>query len=301
VTPGPATSIPSAAALAIACLALAVAVAAAWTAWSGHGDAVPPDPAPSAAASRDVLARVERLEAALANAPQRADGATWRTEVIDWDRIERFVEERLAQRQANPAPPGALLDAGGADARTKAAWFRELAVTGRGPRADDLWAQVRAAGAIDEAVAWFEQQASAQPGSADAQTTLGVAYIEQLLAGKDESTRIEIGKKIDAQFARALELAPDHWEARFRRAVGQSYGTALSGTRAQAVANFERLVAQQANQPAAPGYEQTYVHLGRLYAEQGHAEQAAQAWRLGLARHPGDPTLRQLVDGLAHR
>jgi tetratricopeptide (TPR) repeat protein len=303
MTPGTATSNASAAALAVACLALVVAMVAAVTSWSGQGEGVAPDRvAPDSAAATNALrARLERLEAALANAPPRADGVNWRSEAIDWERIERLVDDRLARWHADPARSGAPAETS-ADARTKASWFAELATAWRGPRADELWAQLRAAGAIDEAVAWFEQQAGAQPESADAQTSLGIAYVEQLLASKDEAERITIGTKVDAQFARALELAPDHWEARFRRAVGQSYGTLLSGTRSQAVANFEQLVRQQSNQPPAPGFEQTYVYLGRLYAEQGQPEQAAQAWRLGLARHPGDATLRQLVDGLgAHR
>src|SRR5439155_25292705 len=103
--------------------------------------------------------------------------------------------------------------------------------------------------------------------------------------------------KIDAQYDKALELQPDHWEARFRKAVGLSYGPALSGRRSEAIAQFEHLVQQQATMPAQPGQAETYLYLGRLYEEQGNRDRAAAIWRQGLARHPLDLELQRLLGG----
>ncbi|MFT6081647.1 MAG: tetratricopeptide (TPR) repeat protein [Planctomycetota bacterium] len=164
-----------------------------------------------------------------------------------------------------------------------------------GAARDELWQELRKIGGVDAAVAWFERAAAANPGSADTQTDLGNAYIQQMLQATDESTRIEIGKRIDAQFDQALSLQPDHWEARFRKAVGMTYGPALSGQRSEAIQHFERLVAQQATVAPTAGFSQTYLYLGRLYAQSGNADRARRMWQQGLSQHPRDEELQRLL------
>jgi tetratricopeptide (TPR) repeat protein len=242
----------------------------------------------------------ERLAGELSTLRSRIDRleiARDRSEVTDASALEAAVE-RVLQRRAEAASSSTIAGTSGVAGAAVGDLLRELALAPPGPRADELWARVRAAGGLDAAVEYFERLAATNPGSPEAQTSLGLAYIQKMLSSSEEQERIELGRKVDAAFDRALEVAPDHWEARFRKAVGLSHGQALSGRRSEAIAQFERLVQQQSNGPSQPGWSQTYLYLGRLYAEGGQAAKAAELWRMGLQRHPDDPELRAVVQGI---
>lgn len=253
-----------------------------------------------------VEAEVEALRAEVAELKQRlgaagampASASPLREEAVTQARIDEMVATALAARgfgsgsgAAAAAAAKAVRDP--AKASAVAALVQQLAATPAGPERDALWQQLRALGEVEAAVAQYEQLAAAQPGDPDAQTNLGAAYIEQMMQAADEAARIEIGKKIDAQFDKALALDENHWEARFRKAVGLTYGPALSGRQDEAIGHFEKLVQQQAGQRATPEQAQTYVYLARLYAQRGDAAKAAAIVQQGLLRHPQDDGLRQ--------
>jgi len=279
-------------------LALALAATAALLAAAAFWRLLDNAPAPPAtdgyllAQLADLRERIQRLEAGPSFVvPATGGDSSARTEVVDWSRIEAMVAAALARHSTTATSANAAAtDAG--------SWLERLQASTGGAAGEELWAEIRAANALDAVVAEIEQRAAAYPNSPEAQTLLGVAYIEQMLATPDEATRIALGQKIDAAFAKALEADPEHWEARFRRAVGQSHAPPLSGVRQDAIANFERLVAQQMGLQPAAGQERTYLYLGRLYAEQGNRERAAALWRQGLARHPNDRELQRLVENL---
>ncbi len=249
--------------------------------------------------ARELAALRQRLDAIDQRSLQPATATTTeRHEVIDAVRIEELIEKVLANRgQVNAAVtvagPTKVSDPRVASAAVALA--QQLAQAESGAASDALWQKLREMGGLDDAVSWFEQMAAAQPGSADAQTDLGAAYVQKLLQATGEQQRIELGKRIDAQFDKALELEPDHWEARFRKAVGLSYGDAVSGRQTEAIAQFERLVAQQTRTTAQPGQSQTYLYLGRLYAQRGDEKKAREVWQQGLARHPNDGELQRLL------
>jgi tetratricopeptide (TPR) repeat protein len=256
------------------------------------GGATRRDPAGIAPAALQELAdlrqRVAQLETNAGRMP-----------VIDQSHIAALVEEALAARGVAGRTSPAAADAAVAARKAGAiqGLVQELTSTGYGPHREELWQQLRKLGGIEEAVKMFERLAAESPNSPDAQTALGAAYIEKMLQSTDEAQRIALGEKIEAQFDRALELQPDHWEARFRKAVGLSYGPPLSGRQQQAVRQFERLVQQQASLPTQAGFAETYVYLGRLYEQQGNVERAAAVWQQGLSRHPSDTALQQLAGG----
>jgi tetratricopeptide (TPR) repeat protein len=220
-----------------------------------------------------------------------------RMPVIDQSHIAALVEEALAARGTAGRTSPAGTDAAVAARKASAiqGLLQELTSTGYGPHREELWQQLRKLGGTDEAVKTFERLAAENPNSPDAQTALGAAYIEKMLQSTDEAQRIALGEKIEAQFDRALELQPDHWEARFRKAVGLSYGPPLSGRQQQAVRQFEQLVQQQGSLPPQAGFAETYVYLGRLYEQQGSLDRAAAVWQQGLSRHPQDTALQQLA------
>lgn len=257
--------------------------------------ASPLDAPPAAAASTNDDAALRAAIAALQQRVAVLESTSPRQEVFDQQRIEEMIAKALLDAGEARSPAAARELAKGSPAATAAAarLVQELAQTPAGPLRDELWQKLHELGGIDAAVAHFERMAAAQPGSADAQTELGAAYIEKMLRTPDEQQRIELGKKVDAQFDRALELQPDHWEARFRKAIGLTYGPTLSGRQGEAIAHFEKLVAQQVNLPSDPRFAQTYLYLGRLHAQRGDAARARQIWQEGLARHPKDAELLQ--------
>ncbi|MEO6596789.1 MAG: tetratricopeptide repeat protein [Planctomycetota bacterium] len=282
-------------ALCIAAAAFVIAVIS-----SGNdGERLPPpapDPRTHTASTTDQTKLLEQV-AALAQGLSQLENATGRREVIDQPMIAQMVERALAARLAERTEQ-AVVSKTTTDSNAAAlarVLAQDLAQTPFGPQRDELWQKLLKIGGVDEAVAWFEQMAAANPASPDAQTELGTAYIQKLLQATDEQQRIELGKKIDAQFDRALELQPDHWEARFRKAVGMTYGPALSGRQTEAISQFEQLVHQQADRLPAAGYSQTYLYLGRLYAQRGDAERARETWQQGLARHPQDAELQGML------
>ena len=65
----------------------------------------------------------------------------------------------------------------------------------------------------------------------------------------------------------------------------------MFGKQAEAIQNFETLVAQQENAPSQPQFAQTYLWLGNLYLQQGKTDEAKAAYEHGLAKFPGDEDL----------
>jgi tetratricopeptide (TPR) repeat protein len=65
----------------------------------------------------------------------------------------------------------------------------------------------------------------------------------------------------------------------------------MFGKQAEAINNFETLVAQQESLPSKPEFAQTYLWLGNLYLQQGKNDQAKEAYAKGLAKFPGDEDL----------
>jgi tetratricopeptide (TPR) repeat protein len=274
----------------IAVMALGAAVAALALVFGSSVEADPnagPSPVSSSAPSPELnrlITRVAELELRL----QSAQLGGGRTEVLDQSRIDTMVRRALADRASIEQQSVAVESAEESRVDAVAASLaQQLESATIGAARDELWQELRKIGGVDAAVAWFERAAAANPGSADTQTDLGNAYIQQMLQATDESTRIEIGKRIDAQFDQALSLQPDHWEARFRKAVGMTYGPALSGQRSEAIQHFERLVAQQATVAPTAGFSQTY--------QSGNADRARRMWQQGLSQHPRDEELQRLL------
>ncbi len=161
------------------------------------------------------------------------------------------------------------------------------------PRRDrpTLWQKVREAGLIDVAVQRMEERAREYPSSAEVQNELGAAYIQRLSTAGD----LEKGTwamKADGAFDKALELQPDHWEARFQKAVALSFWPPITGKQTEAVKHFEILLGQQEAAQQQPHHAQTYLFLGNLYQQQGNREKAVETWKRGAAIHPQDKDLQ---------
>ncbi len=158
-------------------------------------------------------------------------------------------------------------------------------------RRHEIWKQLREAGMLDEAIAQFEVLAKANLNDPDAQVEVAQAYLQKVFeVGDGPEAGIWAGKA-DAAYDRALELNPQHWGARFNKAVSLSFWPPIFGKQAEAITHFETLIGQQAEGQHEAGHSQSYLLLGNLYNQTGQADKAKAIWAQGLAAFPGDASL----------
>jgi tetratricopeptide (TPR) repeat protein len=240
----------------------------------------------------DIAALRAELDAERAR-PTKVAGGTNRQEVID---VAAAVRAVLAEE--------GLLGEGAAAARAQAAaegsaedvTVEDLLAMLQAEGLDDkdwgeIWSKARAAGLSDELIALFEKRAEENPGDADAQAEVGFAYLAKIDEVTDGPAKGMWGMKADEAFDRALEINPDHWDARFTKAISLSFWPPIFGKQAEAIENFEILVERQANLPKSPDHAQTYLLLGNLYQQTGDNDRAAAMWASGAAMFPDNAEL----------
>ncbi len=155
----------------------------------------------------------------------------------------------------------------------------------------ELWERLRKEGRLDEIVAALEALVAERPHDPDLQTELGNAYIQKIFdVGMGPMAGV-FGEKADEAYDRALEIDPEHWEARFSKAVSLSNWPAFLGKTGEAIHQFETLITQQESRSPEPHYEQTYYFLGNMYLQTGETAKALEAWRRGIAIFPDSEML----------
>jgi len=209
--------------------------------------------------------------------------------------IEAAVRSWLEQHgtallaEASAQKPAVQIDKGQA--------FRTLADLGV-PYEERLkvWRDVRKAGKLDDLITMLREHAEKSPNDANAHAALGHALVQKInspnVGGLE---RAVLGRQIDDAFGKALEIDPEHWEARYSRAIGQTFWPAFMGKQAEAIQNFETLIQQQERRSPKPEYACTYVLLGNVYAQQGKMEKAREVWQRGLNQFPSDEDLKGKV------
>lgn len=154
-----------------------------------------------------------------------------------------------------------------------------------------LWKEIDKADLGDEVLAWFENQAKASPGDAEAQYKFGSAMIVAL-QNKPVTMQGELAMKADAAFDRALKADDHHWGARFSKATSLSFWPKITGKQAEAMKHFEVLMAQQETTKTRPEFAQTYLFLGNMYQDNGRREDAKAIYERGLRYFPGNAGLQ---------
>lgn len=163
----------------------------------------------------------------------------------------------------------------------------------------ELWQQIAAAGEVQEAIDALEEMAENDPANADLQVDLGYAYIQKLFTENNPMAKGTLAMQADGCYDRALQLDPEHWEARFSKAISYSFWPAITGKQAEAVKQFETLIGQQEKSNARkPEYASTYTLLGNLYKAQGKADLAKQTYEKGLVLFPDDGDLKAAMGGM---
>ena len=156
-----------------------------------------------------------------------------------------------------------------------------------------VWAQVQKAGKLDDLLARLKGHAKQSPTDANAQVALGNALVQKINSpGVGGLEQAVLGAQIDDAYGKALAIDPEHWEARYSRAIGQTFWPAFTGKGAEAIQNFETLIDQQERRNPKPEYASTYVLLGNVYAQQGKTDKAREVWKRGLRQFPDDRDLQ---------
>jgi len=162
-------------------------------------------------------------------------------------------------------------------------------------QAQDIWTQIKDAGRIDELLEMFAEHARLNPNLAQAHVDLGNAYLQKLVSMTPGPQQGEVAMRADRAFDGALQVDPNHWEARFTKAVAFTFWPDFLGKKQQAIDQFEILITQQEQGASQPHFAQTYLFLGNLYEQRGQAEKAAEIWANGLGFFPADAELRSKV------
>jgi vitamin B12 transporter len=130
-------------------------------------------------------------------------------------------------------------------------------------------------------------------GARTAETRVGLAQV--LIRCQLQHTSMTAIMTVVAEAERELQTVlaaePEHWTARFTLAQLLRNLPAMFGRGADAVREFERLLAQQGSRVDGPHYALSFMHLGDLHESAGRRSAAVAVWRRGLALFPEHPEL----------
>ncbi|MEO6708289.1 MAG: hypothetical protein ABI054_06935 [Planctomycetota bacterium] len=157
-----------------------------------------------------------------------------------------------------------------------------------------VWEKIHKAGLTHDLVKSIEERVEREPNSPDLRLALGNAYLQELSVG-GELMKGKWAMKADSAFDAALEFNPEHWEARFTKAVSLSHWPPIFGKQGQAITEFETLIKQQNAGPKQYQHAQTYLYLGNMYQSSGSVAKAIEAWQKGLDIFPDNAELKQHI------
>ncbi len=224
-----------------------------------------------------------------------------------WERIAELEESRPSSPSPGPVTADAVPAVAQAEEIEASADEAELilgealdVILSDAPHSEQQqeWRRLAQAGLLDQAVAAIEEYATEHPNDPNAQTDLGHAFIQKVLAVND----LEKGlwaMKAHGAYDKALALDDHHWEARFSKAMSFAFAPLAFGLQPKAVEHLEILRAQQQEQPPQEHFAQTYTVLGNLYQNMGQPEKARGAWNEGLELFPENSELSEKLETIS--
>ena len=202
---------------------------------------------------------------------------------VDADALERAVAAYLEGREVPGPAPATELDA--AALETPEQFFAALMELGA-LDSPELWKAIVEQGLEDEVLALYQAAADAAPNDPEAQLALGQALIGLTQQHAGSATAGRYATLADAAFDAALEADPQHWDARYNKAVSLSFWPPIFGKQGAAIQQFETLVQQQSGMVPTPEHASTHLMLGNMYQQTGQMDKAVAAWQLGLQLFP---------------
>ena len=139
----------------------------------------------------------------------------------------------------------------------------------------ELWARLIAEDREKEVLDHLKALAEAIPNS-EAQLALGTGYLgrTQQSAGPMAGLHATLA---DEALDRALEADPEHWDARFTKAMALSFWPANCGKQPESIRQFETLLEQQQQLSPSADHPQSHFFLGKLYQQTGRPDMALAA------------------------
>lgn len=151
-------------------------------------------------------------------------------------------------------------------------------------------------GAIGDVTARLEAEIARNPRSADLHAALATAYAAKTAfstpPGPEQGT---VWEKAERAYDEAIRLDPEHWQARYGKAFGDSMAPEFVGLRPRAIRQFEELMEIQEKKPAAPEHVEAYLRLGTLLKDAGNVKRAREIWQRGLDRFADDARLAEAL------
>ncbi|MHC4930804.1 MAG: tetratricopeptide repeat protein [Planctomycetota bacterium] len=235
---------------------------------------------PSPVSRDDLLRRIEVLESAAAG-----PAAAAATPVAEADPAPDAGKPEEAPAKPLPADVQAAVQTlvgkriGPTEANAIFAWL--------GANQDKILAAIQA----------LEEEVAAHPKDPNLRVALATAYVSQLMyATPTGAQQGLVWTKAAASYDEAIKLEPEHWQARFGKAVGTTFIPPQFGQQPYAIRQFEELMDLQERAAPEAHHVHTYFQLGNLYKEMGNQEKARKIWARGLKLFPENGVLRDALD-----
>jgi tetratricopeptide (TPR) repeat protein len=268
---------------------------------------MPAEPAPagdpvSAPAESGDSAEVAALRAELEAQAERQESFEQQV-LAKLDALGRRPEPIAAELAAGQAPQAGLDDAAeaieaGAELTKEEQLTELLAAMGDAEWEDqaELWTKLKEADLVDEALAYFREQAELNPDDAEAQFALGGAYLQAIQVTENDMLKGQLATGADKAFDAVLELDENHLDARRAKAISLSFWPPIFGKTNEAKQQFETLIAKQLQTDPSPEHAEAYLWLGNLHLQTGDPEAAKQVWADGLSLFPDNAELSGQLD-----
>ncbi len=154
---------------------------------------------------------------------------------------------------------------------------------------------------IDRTIDRLKKEIERDPANADLRVALATTWVAKTASMTPGPAQGESWGEATKAYDAAIELDPNHWQARYGKAFGQSMAPEFVGLRPGAIKQFEELVEIQRRLPLAPEHSQSYYRLGTLYKDAGNPEKARQVWLDGQKLFPDDQQLKEALEVLSQR